>query len=75
LDPAVQADPAESLRALVDRDLRARVVAANRALPRAVRARVTGEGHAYWADAGAGFTPDEQGALVRYLLSLDAPQE
>ncbi|GJE41237.1 cytochrome C oxidase Cbb3 [Methylobacterium soli] len=75
LDPAFQADPAESLRALVDRDLRARVVAANRALPRAVKARVTGEGHTYWADAGAGVTPDEQEALVRYLLSLDAPRE
>ncbi|WP_336487407.1 cytochrome C oxidase Cbb3 [Methylobacterium nigriterrae] len=73
LDPAVGADPAESLRALVDRDLRARVVAANRALPRAVAARVTGEGHAYWADAGAGVSATEQAALVQYLLSLDRP--
>ncbi|MDR7039641.1 cytochrome c5 [Methylobacterium sp. BE186] len=73
LDPAVQADPAESLRALVDRDLRARVIAANRASPRAVTARVTGEGHAYWADAQAGVGPAEQAALVQYLLCLDGP--
>ncbi|MER2265336.1 cytochrome C oxidase Cbb3 [Methylobacterium oxalidis] len=75
IDPAVQADPAESLRALVDRDLRGRVLAANRANPRAVTARVTGEGHAYWADAEAGVSPPEQAALVQYLLSLDAPQD
>ncbi|MGU3540515.1 cytochrome C oxidase Cbb3 [Methylobacterium sp. A54F] len=74
LDPAVAADPAESLRALVDRPLRARVVAANRADPRLRTARVTGEGHAYWVDAEAGFSPAEQAALVQYLLSLDRPR-
>jgi cytochrome c5 len=65
------ADPANSLRALVDRELRAQVVAANKAAPAARIARVTGEGHAYWADEGAGISGAEQAALIAYLLSLD----
>ncbi|MDP4021809.1 cytochrome C oxidase Cbb3 [Methylobacterium sp. NEAU 140] len=71
LGRGVAPDPANSLRALVDRDLRARVIAANRASATGRTARVTGEGHAYWADAGAGFSPADQGALVAYLLSVD----
>ncbi len=70
----VQADPANSLRALVDRTWRARAVAANRADPAARLARVTGEGHAFWVDAEAGFKDDERDALVRYLLSIDRLQ-
>lgn len=62
-------DPTGSLRALVDRDLRARVVAANQADPRLRLINVTGEGHRYWVDQGAGYTPAEQRALVLYLLS------
>jgi len=64
-------DPANSLRALVDRDLRAKVVAVNAASDTARVARVTGKGHAFWADAGAGVSPDEQAALIAYLLSVD----
>jgi hypothetical protein len=30
---------------------------------------VTGEGHRYWVDEQAGFTPAKQRALVLYLLS------
>ena len=45
-----------SLRALVDRDLRAKVIAANAASDTARIARVTGKGHAFWADAGSGVT-------------------
>lgn len=68
------ADPRNSLRALVDRSLRGEVVAANKARPDLVRARVTGEGHAFWADRDAGFTEAERDALVDYLLSLDRLQ-
>lgn len=64
-------DPANSLRALVDRDLHAKEVAANAASDTARTARVTGKGHAFWADAGAGVSPDEQTALIADLLSVD----
>jgi hypothetical protein len=64
-------DPRNSLRALVDRDLRGRVVAANRASATARLARVTGEGHAYWVDAAAGYAAGDQAALLAYLLSID----
>ena len=67
----VAPDPANSLRALVDRDLRAQVIAANAASDTARIARVTGQGHAFWADAGSGVSPQEQTALVAYLLSVD----
>ena len=67
----VAPDPANSLRALVDRDLRAKVVAANEASDTARTARVTGRGHAFWADAGSGVSGTEQTALIAYLLSVD----
>lgn len=70
LDAGVLPDPANSLRALVDRSLRTRVVAANRASAKAKTARVTGEGHAYWADGEAGIPAEDQAALVAYLLSV-----
>ncbi|HEY8378823.1 MAG TPA: hypothetical protein VIK91_20165, partial [Nannocystis sp.] len=66
-------DPRASLRALLDRELRARVIAANHAdLPR-WSLHVRGVGHEFWVDPGAGFTPAEQAALVEYLLSLQLP--
>lgn len=71
LDAGISPDPANSLRALIDRDLRGRVVAANAASGKARMARVTGEGHPYWADAQAGFSEGDQAALVAYLLSVD----
>ena len=74
LGSASSPDPTNSLRALVDRSLRAGVVAANRASPAARSTHVTGEGHAYWADREAGYSPAEQDALVAYLLSVDRPQ-
>jgi hypothetical protein len=71
VDRGVTPDPANSLRALVDRTLRGRVVAANEASPKARTARVTGRGHAFYVDAEGGFTEADQGALVAYLLSID----
>lgn len=71
LDAGIAPDPANSLRALVDRDLRARVVAANAASEKTRTARVTGEGHAIWVDRQAGFSDEDRDALVAYLLSVD----
>jgi len=68
-------DPSNSLRSLVDRDLRSKVIAANKSSDTARIARVTGEGHAYWADAGAGVSRPEQDALIAYLLSIDTLTE
>ncbi|MBV8896136.1 MAG: hypothetical protein JO051_06480 [Acidobacteriaceae bacterium] len=69
----IMPDPYNSLRALVDRDLRARVTAANAASPDLVRMNVQGVGHDYWADARSGFTDNQQRALILYLLTYEAP--
>jgi len=47
------------------------VVAANQASPGLVRSNLDGTGHAFWADAAAGFTPAEQADLIDFLLALD----
>ncbi|QIJ77526.1 cytochrome C oxidase Cbb3 [Methylobacterium sp. NI91] len=75
LDAGIAPDPTNSLRALVDRGLRARIVAANVGSQNARTARVTGEGHSYWADAAAGVSDTEQSDLVAYLLSVNALTE
>ena len=64
-------DASNSLRVLVDRQLREGAIAANRAHSDLQRANVDGSGHAYWVDAEAGFTPQEQTDLIQFLLSLD----
>ena len=61
-------DPANSLKALFDRDLRARVVAANAPLE---RMNVQGIGHNYWVDVQAGFSAEQQRALLLYLLTYE----
>jgi hypothetical protein len=66
----VAPDARESLRALVDRVLRAEVVAANRASPRLRRMHVEGSGHPYWVDAAAGVRPRDQDALLEFLLAF-----
>jgi hypothetical protein len=66
-------DPRASLRALLDRELRARVIAANHADAPRWALHVRGVGHEFWVDPGAGFTPAEQRALIEYLLSLRVP--
>jgi hypothetical protein len=63
-------DPANSLRALMDRELRAPVIAANMADPRLRAANASGEGHAFYVDAAAGFSREQQNALIAFLLSL-----
>jgi hypothetical protein len=67
----VPADPAQSLRALLDRQLRSQVVAANEAVPDLEAMHVHGIGHELWVDAAAGFSDAEQQALIDYLLTLE----
>lgn len=67
-------DPYNSLRALVDRDLRTRVTAANARSSELPRMNVQGIGHNYWVDAQGGFTGAEQRALLLYLLTYQPPQ-
>ncbi|WP_202078266.1 electron transport protein [Caldalkalibacillus salinus] len=62
-------DPKNSLRAIVDRELRAKVIEANQKSQQLEDVHVTGEGHEYWVDTDAGFTADEQEALIHYLLT------
>jgi len=69
------ADPRNSLLALVDRDLRKRVINQNRKSAVLRSIHVAGIGHSFWVDSQAGFSPKEQQALVEYLLSLDVPRD
>ena len=64
-------DPAASLRVLVDRNLRKAAIAANRANPDLKQSNVDGSGHNYWVDRRAGYSTDDQTALIQFLLSLD----
>ncbi|MFA9479791.1 cytochrome C oxidase Cbb3 [Phycisphaerales bacterium AB-hyl4] len=66
----VLADPANSLRAMIDRNLRERVVQANRTHEDMEQLNVWGIGHRHWVDEQAGFSRDDQDALIHYLLLL-----
>ncbi|MCF7618326.1 electron transport protein [Bacillus sonorensis] len=68
------ADPYHSLLALIDRDLRQRVIKSNAASPDARAVRVTGKGHEFWIDQKSGFSKKEQKAVIDYLMSLDPPK-
>jgi hypothetical protein len=74
LGKGVPPDPRQSLRALLDRDLRARVVAANAADVDVRSMHVRGIGHEFWVDTAAQFSLSEQSALLDYLLTLTAPK-
>jgi mono/diheme cytochrome c family protein len=67
----VRPDPAASLRALIDRRLRAPMIDANHAHPDLQRANIEGIGHEFWVDDQAGFTVQQQTDLIVFLLSLD----
>ena len=71
LSQSLLADPASSLRALVDRNLRALVITANKAYPALVRSNLDGTGHDFYVDTQAGFTPQQQTDLINFLLALD----
>jgi cytochrome c551/c552 len=63
-------DPGNSLKALVDKKLRTKVIEANRKSLDLQQVHVTGEGHEFWVDETTGFSQDEQNKLIQYLLSL-----
>ncbi len=71
----IQPDPSASLRVLLDRKLRQPTVATNRANRDLQRSNVDGSGHAYWVDAKAGYTTQDQTDLIQFLLSLDDDPE
>jgi hypothetical protein len=64
-------DPENSLRALIDKDLRQKVIQANKASKALQEVHVQGIGHEYWVDSSTGYSQAEQDALVQYLLSLE----
>ena len=65
----ISPDPVNSLRALIDRELRQRVIAANATAPSLQAMHVQGTGHEFWGDAETGFTPTDQEALIQYVFS------
>jgi hypothetical protein len=71
LSQGMPTDSANSLRALVDRQLRAQVIGANQANPSLVRSNLDGTGHNFYVDTAAGYTPAQQNDLVNFLLALD----
>ncbi|WP_265272732.1 di-heme oxidoredictase family protein [Nostoc sp. KVJ3] len=71
LSQGIPADATSSLRALVDRDLRASVVKANKANPALVRSNLDGTGHDFYVDRQAGFNSNQQADLINFLLALD----
>lgn len=64
----VKPDPYFSLKVLVDKKLRQKVIEANKD-PK-VPEHVQGIGHNYWVDETTSFTKKEQDALIQYLLHL-----
>lgn len=70
LNKGILPDPYNSLRALVDKDLRTQVIKANQTSENLRKSNVTGQGHEYWIDASTGFSQQEQDALIKYLLTL-----
>ncbi|WP_226889655.1 di-heme oxidoredictase family protein [Nostoc sp. MG11] len=71
LSQSIPANAASSLRALVDRELRALVVKANKANPSLVRSNLDGTGHEFYVDRQAGFNSNQQTDLINFLLALD----
>ncbi|MBD2518036.1 hypothetical protein H6G93_24250 [Nostoc sp. FACHB-973] len=71
LRQSIPADAASSLRALVDRKLRAKVIKANKADPDLVSSNLDGTGHEFYVDSQAGFNPKQQTDLINFLLALD----
>jgi Di-haem oxidoreductase, putative peroxidase len=65
------ADSSNSLRALFDRELRAKVIAANKANPGLIANNLDGTGHEFYVDRPAGFTTTQQTDLINFLMALD----
>ncbi len=65
------ADPANSLRVLLDRELRATLLANYAAVPDLARNGIEGIGHEFYVDPAGGFSYAQQSDLVAFLLALD----
>lgn len=70
VEKGIAPDAANSLRALIDRQLRQQVIEANKSQKSLKDVHVAGSGHEFWVDESAGFTKEQQDALIRFLLSL-----
>ena len=62
---------AHSLRALLDRDLRAILIANNADDERLQTMNIEGKGHEFFVDPAGGFTYQQQADLIAFLLALD----
>jgi len=71
LSRAILADAADSLRALLDRNLRAQVIATNQANPALQLSNLDGTGHEFYVDSSTGFSTSQQNDLVNFLMALD----
>ena len=63
-------DPYNSLKALIDQELRQKVIQANLTKPDLKDMHIEGVGHEFWVDRTTGFTEKDQKALIEYLLTL-----
>lgn len=61
-------DSKESLRALLDRKERAKVIEANRSDNTATSMQIDGSGHLYWVDEEAGYGREDQNAIIYFLM-------
>ncbi|GAE27505.1 hypothetical protein JCM9140_3654 [Halalkalibacter wakoensis JCM 9140] len=66
-------NPYNSLKAVIDKELRQKVIQANSSVQDLEEMNVKGVGHEYWVDRTTGFTDEEQAALINYLLSETSP--
>jgi hypothetical protein len=64
----IEPDPVNSLRALIDKKLREKVITANHSVKELKEVHVQGIGHDYWVDSSTGFSREDQDALIKYLL-------
>lgn len=71
LSQGLSADSSKSLRALLDRKLRTKVVAANKTDSGLVANNLDGTGHEFYVDQPAGFTNIQQTDLINFLMALD----
>ncbi|WP_088892249.1 hypothetical protein [Leptolyngbya ohadii] len=67
----IEPDPEASLRVLVDRNLREAAVQANQDNDNLQNIHSDGSGHNYWVDRKAGFAPEDQTAIVQFLMAID----
>jgi len=73
LKRGVLPDPMNSLKALLNRDLRKQVIDANHADESLRFQGVEGIGHEFWVDRAANFSEQDQKALILYLLTYQPP--